>query len=534
MWRRLSVGLLLLFLCGCLKTKDELAINADGSGSVKIETHSSIPPEISETMSMEGGMSRMGGGLIYPPVSEAEAQKFFPGKNFSVSVKQEKTDSGETVMIIEAAFKDINALLASPYGRAHQLSLKTEGSSLVLRGISGMEGAARLAEMKDEGDMGFAAMPGLADMQKKKDEMRDEFRVTLPNTLTAANGARDGKTATWIVERAKCKDPAEFAVQLGTMSEARCQTNGLKFSPATPVRLGLLPFGDLAEGAGPDKGSAPDTNKIAAAAKFVPYGLFVTRSLDLSGEGGPGESEAKLIGAIVVPQEFTPQKWGEVKLDEAVDAKGNNLKPGDSPEERFFSMRGRRFSRMASVGEEEGEDSSPAPSDQRHLVTLSFHPPDWKVNEIGRIKASATMQYFEGSEVVKLTNAIPANWIMDRSKMMNSRSFDSSEKRLNSARLAALGLSLTTEMGMAQGGMTVLSLRVSGNKADLTDVQAFDADGRPWPTFLQQQDIGEAGMCEIMIAGKPQPPLSLALLASGGGSAIEVPILLEHVPVTTR
>ena len=29
----------------------------------------------------------------------------------------------------------------------------------------------------------------------------------------------------------------------------------------------------------------------------------------------------------MIPQEFAPQKWGEPKLEEAVDAKGNDLKP---------------------------------------------------------------------------------------------------------------------------------------------------------------------------------------------------------------
>jgi hypothetical protein len=34
--------------------------------------------------------------------------------------------------------------------------------------------------MKDESGMMEASMPGMADLQKKKDEMRAEFRVTLP------------------------------------------------------------------------------------------------------------------------------------------------------------------------------------------------------------------------------------------------------------------------------------------------------------------------------------------------------------------
>jgi len=48
MWKRMTLGLLLVLLCGCIKTKDELTINADGTGKVRIETQTSIPPELSE------------------------------------------------------------------------------------------------------------------------------------------------------------------------------------------------------------------------------------------------------------------------------------------------------------------------------------------------------------------------------------------------------------------------------------------------------------------------------------------------------
>ena len=115
--------------------------------------------------------------------------------------------------------------------------------------------------------------------------------------------------------------------------------------------------------------------------------------------------------------------------------------------------------------------------------------------------------------------------------MMGGGRFDSSEKPLNSATLTELGLSLSVQMGMVQSGMTMLKLQVKGKQTALTDAQVFDADGKPWPTFLQQQDFAAAKKesCQIMVAGKPPPPLSLALLASGGGATVDVPILVEHV-----
>jgi len=213
-------------------------------------------------------------------------------------------------------------------------------------------------------------------------------------------------------------------------------------------------------------------------------------------------------------------------LEEAVDAKGNDLKPTNPG-------MASRYSGMENM--ENGDDEAEATNNlKQHVVTLGFRPPDWKINEIARIKGSLSLQYFGGSQVVRLTNAIPAKWLMDPEKMMGGGGFDQSEKPLNSPELAATGLSVALQMGMLQSGMTVLMLQVKGAGSALTDAQVFDADGRPWPTFLQAQDfgMGDSGSCQIMVTGQPRPPLSLALQASGGVTAVTVPILVEHVPLS--
>ena len=69
-------------------------------------------------------------------------------------------------------------------------------------------------------------------------------------------------------------------------------------------------------------------------------------------------------------------------------------------------------------------------------------------------------------------------------------------------------------------------------QAALSEAQVFDSEGRPWPTLLQQQGFGDEGSCSIMIAGRPTAPLSLALLVTPVGADIEIPIVLEKVPVT--
>jgi hypothetical protein len=39
---------------------------------------------------------------------------------------------------------------------------------------------------------------------------------------------------------------------------------------------------------------------------------------------------------------------------------------------------------------------------------------------------------------------------------------------------------------------------------------------------------------ELTIAGSPKPPLSLAFTASGTSSSVVVPLLVEHVAVTSK
>ena len=124
------MGALLIFtFSGCIKIKDELTIAADGSGQVRLETQ--LAQAGLQSLSQGLGMGMMGNSdnALYPPVDESEIQKFFPAKDFSVTVKPEKDTHGVVTLVTVAAFKDINALLASPYGRAHQLSVKiTDGS----------------------------------------------------------------------------------------------------------------------------------------------------------------------------------------------------------------------------------------------------------------------------------------------------------------------------------------------------------------------------------------------------------------------
>lgn len=523
-------------LCGCFKTKDELTINADGSGFVRLETRLLIPSDTVHGLGMGMGMGGNEGPVTYPPTSEAEAKRWFPAKDFKMTAKEAQADVDGSTLVITAEFKDVNALLASPYAKAHGLTLVVTNGALSLKAVTGIEAAARLAEMKDDSGMFGGMMASMEELVKKKDELRTEFRVTLPNAVSSASagGTREGKSVTWTMDRAKQTNAAEFAQQAGAVLEASCIAEGVKFSPVTQARLSMLPFKDAPAGAVGDKIPAPDTNRIAASAKFVPLALQVTRSIDLSGEGGSPQNQAQLVGAVVLPREFAPQKWGEAKLDEVVDEKGKSLKfqEGDeaSGAERWIG--GRRHFSEEGEGDEEGSGDAPS-AEVRHTITLSFQPPDWKVREITRVKGSIPLHYFGGAQVLKLSNAIPEKWI----RVMTHEAdvdFDPAGKSINDPTLPETGLSLHLTMGAAQGPFTTLMIQAGGSKLSVTDGQVYDAAGRPWPTFFQKQGFGEEGSFVLMVAGRPAAPLSLALVASGVGASVDVPFLIEKVPLRAQ
>lgn len=519
--------LLLVLLCGCFQAKDELTLEPDGSGKVRIETRVLIA---SEAISMMGTGMRMGANepIICPPLSEADARRLFPAKDFKVTVKTEKAANDEQTVIVEASFKDVNALLNSPYGRAHALSLTVEAGKLVLKALSGVEAAARFSDMEGKGGLFGEQMP--EELLKRRNELRHEFRLTLPTNVTTASGPHEGRTITWIVDHTRQTNTTEFAQLAGRVLEASCSADALKIKPVTPARLALSSFNNAPSGTLAANTAGPDPEKVKSAAKFVPYALQVTRSLDLSGEGGANENQAQLFGAIVLPVEFAPQKWGELKLEEVVDAKGNNLKSeGDRAD--FF---GGNFAGKPADEEIDANESEPKSNEERKPLTLRFQPPDWKVKEIGRIKASIALQYLGGAQqIIKLTNAVPAKWIHDVSKAQDFSDveLDADGRALSHPALPELGLTLNYQMGMAQKNFTTLMLQVGGKKSLLSDAQAYDSTGRPWPTFLQREMMGENDACSITVAGRPSPPLSLALLVTSVGADVEVPILLEKVPV---
>jgi hypothetical protein len=512
----------LLFLCGCLEVKDELALNADGSGKVRLEVKSALPAEMLGALGIGPPTDEASSPATYPPLNEGQARKLFPGKDFTVTVKEQGGQDGGRTVLAEAAFKDVNALLNSPYARAHSLTLTVAGGTLTFRAVSGVEAAARLAESEAGAEeFGLPSPERLAELRKKTERMRAEFRVTLPNAVTSTNGAREGKTVSWTLERAKFADTAGFALHAGAVLEAQCGAGGVRMAPVNLPRLGL-PFSELPSGAVAGQTGAPDARKVSEAARFEPHALHVKRVMDFNGNGGAAyQNQAQLFGAVVLPRELSPQKWGEAQLEEALDSQGRSLKLSPGQGVSGWSSQSGLPGRLEARAAENQE--------LRHPVTLRFAPPEWKENELARIKGTITLHYFGGSRVVKLTNAVPAKWIVEAGES-GEEEFGADERKLQSPELAELGLAVEVQ-GFAHGPTTTLMLGIEGKQVGITEAQAFDVTGRPWPTLLQQEQEGGEAPCSIVVAGRPQPPLSLALLVSGGGAAVEVPILLENVKV---
>lgn len=515
---RVIVLALAVCLSGCFDINDELQLNADGSGTVRLETKLAFSPESMDGLRAMAANDSESGPSIYPPFRKGEVSKFFPSKDFTTTVTEETPAEGESVLKIEAHFKDINALLASPYGRAHALSIHIDGGKLNVGALSGAELLGRLAA----GTNGYQTMfPNMPDLQKKKDKMRARFRIVLPEDAHAdgKEGAVEGKSVTWVFERSRSNDDDAFARHLARPLSAGCAAEKLTFKPSTPLRLNLKPFSELT--AHSAHGAAPiqDRSAVMKAAKFTPSALSVERSVDLSGDAGSvRQNNAELQGLLEVPPEFAPQKWGKVDLQEAIDCEGNSLKPQTDARSHGYS----RFSSV-HVG---GERSSPATSKlaHQHLVKIPFQPPPWKCQQIDRVLATVDLHYASGLRLLKISNAVPAKWIR------TDEDFDASEMRIDSPELREAGLSLRLQMAMVQNGNTMLMLNTAESKTSISDLQIFDADGAPWPTLMQQTPGGDDDEGRYMILpGRPKPPLSAALLVNSSESSVRVPIQADNL-----
>jgi hypothetical protein len=533
-WAMLAASCLLA--AGCIQTKEEVTIRADGSGTVKMEIESQVPAEALM------GMGRMGNETpAYPPVSKAMVEKLFPGKDFTVKVQEQKREGSGMKLVVEAGFKDVNALLASPYGKAHALLVTRTGETLTFKALSGLQSVAGMLGNSESAEAMEALGGQFGGTEGVKKDLSYEFKVTLPQPISSANGTRTGATAAWSLSSATLTNMARAAAAFGQPMEAVCAATGVTFTPSGPVRLALGRFEDVPAGPLGGKASIPDPVKVAAAVRFVPCQLVTERTFSLSGERSYGGNQAILTGLVIVPRELAPSQFGAVKLTAAVDDKGRSLKPGEDDEEGRFS-RSFAYGLSGTMGGDEEQDEEDAeaggkkavPAEVQRLVTLQFKSPERAAREITRLEATIDLNYYGVGRIVKLEKAIEAGQIMDQTKM-RSYSYGGKQEPLASSALKEMGLVMVPQMCMKQMGMTMLMFQVKGQKAAVEEIQVYDAAGQPCATTFTMQMGGgeEGGMCQVMVSGPATPPLSLAVVAREVGSPVKVPIKLEHVPLTT-
>lgn len=529
----LIAALALVLAAGCTQVKETLTINADGSGSVRVETLTYMPSSL-YSMLREFFPDE---AFTYPPITRQHVKSLFPGDAFTLDIKRNRTVAHTTGVVVEAQFKDINALLEGPYGAAHSLELVRDGDQLVLKTRSGMQTVARLAPFikAKHGDDGPLNLDSVRD---KYGELAFEFTIVMPAQaqVEGPGATADGSSVTWTAKLAGAEDEAKVLDELDSVVTVRCPAKDVAFEPAKTVRLDLVPFADLKE---EPIGEAPvvDLEKIRAATKFVPLVLQVTQSFNLAGQDFYAENGARLHGMVVVPREFEPAQWGDVKLELVEDDQGEDLVVPENED----TSRYRRYgygSDGFGVRSRRGEDGE-EPAEVTHPVTLEFTPPSFEARTIAHIKASVAMRYPGGTHLVCIKDAI-AKDLAEKVSLQDvfQQGFgyysgeEESEEDGRAPVLDKLGLTLTPRKVLRVEGMLVVDLALKTEAGSIVQAQLFDAGGRPWPTSLGgSRYSGLAESVRLCVAGEPELPLSLALIVKAAGPSLDVPIELNDVPI---
>ncbi len=526
--RGLAAGLLLaLAATGCMRVQEHLVLRPDGSGTVTLDVEVESG---AETLDMYRSGDRGGPEVSYPPWSEEDLKKLFPGDAFTPQVKAHEAGAEKTVFRAEVAFKDVNELLKSPYGKAHSLWIAKEGDAFRVKARHGLAGMADMGTIGEDAGM----PPPMMELIKKQDKMRIEFKLTMPAAVGASTGQKEGATATWVYDRAQKPDDSKAKGSALDLLEAECPAAGITCQPQPPVRLALTSFANLKEGTVETGAKPPDPAEVLKQARFVPYKLMVTRLFDLAGEQHGGQNTSELTGAVVLPRALAPQRWGEAKLTEVADDRGKSLLVGGGDDDDRMSRYNRYRSRSSRGTPDEEKAAKEQPAEERHVVALSFKAPDIEAKRLARLKGTVEAQYFAGNRIVKIEKAVPKIESAQGGRTSYRGGGVDGDEGIEHPTLKELGFKLSVQTAMRpQSGMTFLVLQGEG-PAKVAEIQVFDAQGRPWSSYVNGQSgfsDGDSSMWQVMIAGAPEAPLSLGLLMSGVGAKASVPFTVQDVPL---
>ncbi|NLX57579.1 MAG: hypothetical protein GXY74_00655 [Phycisphaerae bacterium] len=519
------VAVLPLAAAGCLELKDHLTLRPDGSGTVRIEAV--VDPSASQgrmVMSMAGGRESV---AVYPPLDEEAARRMFAGDGMQVAVEHKAARDGVGGVVVNVEFKDIHALVAGPYGRAHSLWLGREGDTLVLKARTGVQALAYMDELAKGKGMGMIPVD-LSSIPASKDKLKVEFTITLPGAAeivgSTPGAAADGNAVTWTADATQKQPFEQVAAALDGVLSVRCPAGDIKPPAAGPMRLDLAPLAELKEAQSADAPPAVDAEAILAAARFVPISLQVMRSFNLSGGDFHGGNAATLSGAVVLPQRFAPVRWGRLVIEEATDDRGRTL---------LGATDGRDNGVIHWGGSGDDESDEDADLDRVvHHVSATMKPPGVEAAHIATLKGGVAMFYPGVTHLLRVENAVPAAAIIDVSDGRHGWHSSDEELTLTHPKLEELGVSVVVEQAQKMGFMTSITLSVKDDKAMLSQAQVFDAHGKPWPTLSPTRNMfGPSGDMTLIVPGSPEAPLSLAVVVETIGPSVTVPVALSDVPV---
>jgi hypothetical protein len=517
---------------GCLKVKDRMTLRPDGSGTVRIETEILMPAGAGRM-----GSADIGRATAYPPTSTMQAAVLFPAKDFTIVGKPTEMRPAKPTFIVEVAFKDIQALVTSPYGRAHSLWIAREGGSVVLKARTGVQLVAGIEvvignlppELKADGGETQAKM-----ITEAAQKLAAEFTIVMPGAAKVEQGAAtvQGNTITWSVERAKFKEPAEAAKAFGEVLVARCPDAGVTFTPVSPVRLDLTPLKELADVKIADA-AAVDVEKVRAAAKFVPVALQVTRSFDLVGDAFQGRNGASLSALVILPTEFKPEHWGQAKLTEITDDRGTDLLAKGRDDEDYDESD--RYASGSSDDSDEGDEadaerpSAVKRADVVQSFRLALKVPPPTARKIDVLKGQVELQYAGPLHRVRLMNAIPNESIVEM-KLETGMREPGDGMAIANPKLVELGVELKVAAAR-MSGMTMVQLQMGQRGGVLKDVQVYDGKEQPC-SMMSAGGMMRGGddAARYIIPGYPEGPLSLVVIVQSAGPVVTIPIELKDVP----
>jgi hypothetical protein len=521
---------------GCLKVKDHLTINPDGSGTVRIEVFSAVTPESLRGSRYSSWLSNLeqGDHVIYPPLHAEHAEKLFPGKAFTVKATESEAGGNAPTLVVEVAFKDVNTLIASPYGEAHALSLRRDGDVLRFAAHSGFAGAVIAS---DADQMRYTARRHV----HKKGDMAAEFAVSLPSAITKSDGQTKGRTATWSLARADAKDDTAKEIQLFTRPlRAACPAQGIGFTPASPPRLGLFSFNELTAGPAQGMPKPPTRQQVTASARYQPHYAKSVRAFYLPGRGPDRDehggtrhaiqsSGLDVVGILTLPRAYAPNRWATPTIEEARDDLGTNLLA--NREARAASSRRSTWDSLFRH-----DFGKPTTDEERHVLLFDLDAPPPEARRLAALRGAAQLEYFDNYQVIKLPTIIPLEWVRrltpDRRWVGGVRGRNEIESPLLERlgiRVRIITVEQRTSNDRAKQRSTRFWFSVTSRDAQVVAIQPYDARGRPWPKVQWAGHFSSrVDPTHFAFPVHAEPPYSLALLVSATTVRMRVPVTLRE------